>query len=150
MKQIYILGSLSTLALLAPAISLAQLTGEGDSAKTAGEIGTFLGSVLGFIDAVLIPLILGIAFLMFVWGVFKYFILGGADSEKQAEGKSLMFYAIAGFVLILAFYGIINVLTNGLGLSGGENNSLQEDIKTGFEIQANGGSSDPQSGRNGN
>ena len=106
------------IALVAPTISFAQLTADGDDAKTAGAIGSFLGNVLGFIDSVLIPLILGIAFLMFVWGVFKYFILGGADSEKQAEGKSLMFYAIAGFVLILAFYGIINVLTDGIGLGG--------------------------------
>ena len=112
----FLYGLAPSALLLVPVLVSAQGLAGGD--PTAGEVGNFLGNVLGFIDSVLIPLILGIAFLMFVWGVFKYFILGGADSEKQAEGKSLMFYAIAGFVLILAFYGIINVLTDGIGLGG--------------------------------
>jgi hypothetical protein len=106
---------LSVISLVGlPMISMAGdgLAG-GDS--LGGDAGNFLGNVLGFIDAVLIPLILGIAFLMFVWGVFKFFVLGGSDSEKQTEGKSLMIYAIAGFVLILAFYGIIGVISDGLG-----------------------------------
>ncbi|MBY0537768.1 pilin, partial [Patescibacteria group bacterium] len=80
-----------------------------------GQMAGFFRAILIFINAVLIPLVLGLAFLAFVWGVFKFFILGGSDSEKQAEGKSLMIYAVAGFVLILSLYGIVNFLTTGLG-----------------------------------
>jgi len=85
---------------------------------TGAGVATFLDNVLGFIDKVLLPVVLGLAFLMFVWGVFKFFILGGSDEEAQAKGKSLMLYAIAGFVLILSFYGIVSVLTNGIGFGG--------------------------------
>ena len=138
MKSIFL--SLSFFTVLAlPFVSMAQ-TGLAGEDPTGGKVGVFLGAILGFIDSVLIPLILGIAFLMFVWGVFKFFILGGADSEKQAEGKSLMIYAVAGFVLILAFYGIINVITDGLGFGGqtGSDAGLDK-VETGFEI--NGGPS---------
>ena len=114
----FLYGIVTTSIFVLPFISAAQTGGLAGGQPGGGKMGNFLGNVLGFIDSVLIPVILGIAFLMFVWGVFKYFILGGADSEKQAEGKSLMIYAIAGFVLILAFYGIINVISDGLGFGG--------------------------------
>jgi hypothetical protein len=130
-----ILQSVLVLTIISlPAFTFAG-TGLAGTDPTGGKVGIFLGAVLGFIDAVLIPLILGIAFLMFVWGVFKFFVLGGSDSEKQTEGKSLMIYAIAGFVLILSFYGIINVLTDGLGFGGqtGSDAGLNE-VETGFDI----------------
>lgn len=81
-----------------------------------GELGTAMDSILTFIDDVIIPFILSIGFLVFVWGMFKYFIQGGANDEAKESGKSLIMYAIAGYVVILAFWGIVNILSNGLGL----------------------------------
>ena len=127
----FLYGLFATVIVIFPTVSAAQGLAGGD--PQGGGVGNFLGNVLGFIDSVLIPLILAIAFLMFVWGVFKFFILGGADSEKQSEGKSLMIYAVAGFVLILSFYGIINVLTDGLGF--GNDAGFNKTIETGFEIK---------------
>ncbi len=49
--------------LLFPVISFAQVLGGGDG----GEIGTALGDILGFIDGIVIPFILSIGFLVFVW-----------------------------------------------------------------------------------
>ncbi len=48
--------------------------------------------------------------------MFKYFIQGGANDEAKESGKSLILYAIAGYVVILAFWGIVNIISNGLGL----------------------------------
>lgn len=118
MKKVYTLGLLSA-AFVLPVVSFAQGLASGDG--DGGEIGDFFGNVLEFINGVLLPLILGIAFLMFVWGVFQFFILGGSDEEAQSKGKSLMIYAVAGFVLILSFYGIVNVITNGLGFNSADN-----------------------------
>ncbi len=83
----------------------------------AGELSGFLQSILTFINGVIIPFILGIGFLLFVWGMFQYFIAGGADDEAKTKGKSLMLYATLGFVLIIIFWGVINVVANGTGLS---------------------------------
>ena len=106
--------SLAAIAgLLAPVGAFAAGLATGD--EKGGDVGKFMSGVLEFIDTIVIPVILGLAFLMFVWGVFKFFILGGSDEEAQQKGKSLMLYAVAGFVLILSFYGIVNILTNGLG-----------------------------------
>jgi hypothetical protein len=50
--------------------------------------------------------------------MFKYFIAGGADEGKREEGKSLMIYATLGFVLIIVFWGIVNLFAGSTGLEG--------------------------------
>jgi uncharacterized membrane protein YidH (DUF202 family) len=111
MKRI-IYSATSAAMLAAPFTSFAAFQASG------GQVGTLLTNILGFANSVLIPFIIGIGFLVFVWGMFKYFIAGGADSGKQEEGKSLMIYATLGFVLIVVFWGVVNLLVNGIGLGG--------------------------------
>ena len=111
MKKIgYILGSLATLAL--PAVASAQLANAG----TGGNFETLLENILNFTNNVLIPFIIAIGFLVFVWGMFQYFIAGGANDEAKEKGKSLMIYATLGFVLIIIFWGVVNLLTESTGL----------------------------------
>jgi uncharacterized membrane protein YidH (DUF202 family) len=86
--------------------------------ETGGDFGTFLGDLLAFFNNVLIPFILGLGFLIFVWGMFQYFIAGGADEEKRAKGRSVIIWTIIGFVLIIVFWGIINIVVGGTGLGG--------------------------------
>ena len=137
--------TLSTVAtgvtlFILPLVTLAQGSDSGNAGNSlakggsGGQVASFLDNVLGFIDKVLLPVILGLAFLMFVWGVFKFFILGGSDEEAQQKGKSLMLYAVAGFVLILSFYGIVSVITNGLGFGGSDTLQGADGVKTGFTI----------------
>lgn len=100
----------SFFAFALPFVTLAQ--------EDFGEISTFIGRISAFINGTLIPLIFGIALLVFLWGIFKYFILGGGDDGKREEGKQLMLYAIIGFVVMVSVFGIVNMIANGLGFSG--------------------------------
>lgn len=113
MKKIgYLVVSAVTLAL--PFAASAQIADSG----TGGEFGTLLTNILTFTNTVLIPFIIGIGFLVFVFGMFQYFIAGGANEEKKEAGKSLMIYATLGFVLIIVFWGVVNLLTESTGLDG--------------------------------
>ncbi len=78
------------------------------------------------INTVLVPLVFALAFLMFLWGMFKTFILGGSDEGKQTEGKQLMMYAIIGFVVMVALWGIVNLLLGEFGISAGETVTLPQ------------------------
>lgn len=110
MKRIsYTLASLSLFAL--PFAASAQLASQGGD---GGEFQTFLSQVLEFVNSTLIPFIIGIGFLVFVWGMFWYFIAGGADEDKRDKGRNLMIYAVLGFVLIVVFWGVINLIANSL------------------------------------
>lgn len=110
--------------LVTPLISFAQFQSDG------GEFGNLLKSIIQFANDVLIPFIIGIGFLVFVWGMFKYFIAGGADSDKQKEGKDLMIWATLGFVLIVVFWGVVNLLASSTGLDGDQLNNAQNLIPT--------------------
>jgi uncharacterized membrane protein YidH (DUF202 family) len=110
MKQIKKIAALSTGLLALPLVSFAQFKPDG------GAFGDLLNNILIFSNNVLIPFIIGIGFLVFVFGMFQFFIAGGANDEKKEQGKSLMIYATLGFVLIIVFWGIINLLTSSTGL----------------------------------
>jgi len=84
---------------------------------SGGDLGIALESILEFINSVLIPFLLAIGFFVFVWGIIKYFVIGGDNDDAKASGKSLIIYAIAGFVVILAFWGIVNIISSGIGLN---------------------------------
>jgi len=116
MKRIGLIGSAAVL-LAVPLAASAQFD------PTGGEFGTLLANILIFTNTVLIPFIIGIGFLVFVWGMFQYFIAGGANEEKKEAGKGLMIYATLGFVLIIVFWGVINLLTQSTGLDGETINS---------------------------
>jgi len=104
-----------TTALLAlPFLASAQIVDGPD----AGEFGDLLSNILVFTNTTLIPFIIGIGFLVFVFGMFQFFIAGGSNDEKKEQGKSLMIYATLGFVLIIIFWGIVNLLAGSTGLEG--------------------------------
>lgn len=99
---------------LSPLIALAQATG----GKDLGPLGNVFESFIAFINNTLIPLVFALALLMFFYGIFKYFILGGGDEGNRAEGRQLMLWAIIGFVVMASIYGIVAIISSGLGIGG--------------------------------
>ena len=79
-----------------------------------GNVRSFFDNIRGFIGNVLIPVVFALALLIFIWGMFQYFILGGGDEGKRGQGKSLMLWAIIGFVLMVTIWAIVNLIANGL------------------------------------
>jgi hypothetical protein len=99
---------IALLPLLLPFFAFAQ----GD----LEVISDYGASILGFINGTLIPIVFGLALLVFLWGMFKYFILGGGDDAERGKGKQLMLWAVIGFVVMVSIFGIVQLLSNGLGL----------------------------------
>lgn len=108
-KIVYFLGSTS---IFTPFLALAQFDASG------GAFGQLLQDLVAFSSNVLIPFIIAVGFLVFVWGMFQYFIAGGANDDKKEQGKSLMIWATLGFVLIIVFWGVVNLLASSTGLDG--------------------------------
>lgn len=118
----HVLRIASPLTLLAlPLVTFAQFN----------EINDFLNDIQSFINGVLIPLIFGIALLVFTYGVFKYFILGGGNEDDRKEGTKLMLYSIVGFVLMVSVFGIVNLIASGLGFSDDEDIQNIPNVPTG-------------------
>ncbi len=115
MRRLHLFTGSAAAVLLTPVLVAAQGIADG---ADAGPFQDLLGNILVFTNTVLIPFIIGIGFLVFVWGMFKYFIVGGANDDAKEQGKSLMIYATLGFLLIIVFWGVVNLLTASTGLQG--------------------------------
>ena len=68
------------------------------------------------INGVLMPVFMAIAFIVFLWGIFKYFIWGAENDTEKAEGRKFAMWGIIGFVIILSVWGLVNIVTGALAL----------------------------------
>lgn len=101
-----------------PALALAFAPAISSAQTLFGGFTSYIQAILTFINSLLIPAIFTIAFLVFIWGVFQAFILGGHDSEKREAGKQLVIWSIIGFVVMLSVWGIVNLVASSLGFQG--------------------------------
>jgi len=84
------------------------------SAQSFGPIDAFFTNINTFINTTLIPLVFGVALLFFIYGMFRYFIQGGASEDDRNKGKQLIIWSIIGFVLMVSIWGIVNAISSGL------------------------------------
>ena len=101
MKKVIALASGTLAALALPLVSFAAINNLSDA-------GSF---VINTINNVLVPVLFAIAFIVFLWGVFKTFIIGATSEEAKEEGKSLMLYGLIGFFVMVSIWGLVNILT---------------------------------------
>ena len=64
-----------------------------------------------------IPILLIVGTVVFLWGVILY-LTAGADEEKRANARSLMIYGLVGLFVMVAVWGIVNVLVGFFGITG--------------------------------
>lgn len=83
------------------------------------DLQTFVITFAEFLNNVIIPFLIGIAFLIFVVNVIRYFVIGGGEPESREKARMLATYALLGFTFILILWGIVNMLTSSLGLTNG-------------------------------
>ncbi len=93
-------------------------------AQSVNTIQSLGQTIIDLINTVFVPLIFALAFVVFLWGVFQFFIAGAADEEKRESGKSLMIYGLIGFFVMVSVWGLVNLLVgtfnlNDTGINGG-------------------------------
>lgn len=79
-------------------------------------LASLILTIIGYLNSILY-LIMGVAIVMFVFYVIKYFMRPSTD---RAEAWNYVIYSIFGFFVVLSFWGIVNILTNTFNL--GNNN----------------------------
>lgn len=79
-----------------------------------GGIFDVLDLVAKFIGG-LIPIIIGVAVLMFLFGVMQY--VTASDSDKQKEARLTMLYGIVVLFVMVSIWGLVGLLGDTLDLS---------------------------------
>lgn len=106
---------------LAPVMALAQTTGGTPSACTGGTITTIQGLLCKFAEILnaIIPVLIALGVVYFVWGVISYVI--GSDEEAKKKGRDRIIYGIIGLAVIIGVWGLVGILNKTFGLGNVQN-----------------------------
>ena len=104
--------ALSSLSFFLPVIAFAQ-----SSSQTIDSAQSLSKWIIDFINNIAVPLVFALSFIVFIFGVFYYFIAGAANEEKRGKGRDIMIYGIIGFVVMIAVWGIVHILTGTIRLN---------------------------------
>jgi len=88
-------------------------------AQTTGfSLQNFIRGLLSFINDILIPTLFGIAFLIFVINVIRFFVIQGNNEDGRKNAKALAIYSVSAFLVLIIFWGIVSLLARSIGLEG--------------------------------
>ena len=85
----------------------------------SGRPNTFQDVVsifMGFLMQGVVPFILGLTVIVFLWGVFKYVSAGGSE-VKTNEGVTMMTYGLIGLFVMFAVWGLVSLVAPFFGVS---------------------------------
>ena len=80
------------------------------------------GGILGVMDLLIqtftaiVPILLSLAVLVFLWGVVK-FVAHAGDEKAVEEGKTLMVWGMVGLFVMVGVWGIVGYIQSSLGLT---------------------------------
>ena len=72
-------------------------------------------NIISGIVAPILPLLVGLAVVVFVYGVLTTMLSEGG--EKKEEGKQFMLWGIIGIFVMVSVWGLVNVLKETFGLT---------------------------------
>ena len=115
MKKTFKRISLATTGYLAlPLLAFAQSGGGG--LNTSGLQST-ISNLKAYIN-ILIPFIIGLAVLVFIFGLFRYVTAGG-DEEKLKAARKTIIWGIVIIAVMISTWGLVNFLVGAFGLDQG-------------------------------
>jgi hypothetical protein len=76
----------------------------------------FFALILHFINAVVVPLVFAIAFVVFIVGIVRMFIAG--DDTKRKEGRTYALWGIIALFIMVSVWGLVNILVGTFGFQG--------------------------------
>lgn len=96
----------------------------------------FGGSLTNFLSGTILSFMLAVALLVFIYNVIRFFIADTDSYDKKEKARRYMIWSVAGFVLIISIWGVVNLLVAGTNL--GRNlpvcpDSLSEEACRGFQ-----------------
>jgi uncharacterized membrane protein len=76
--------------------------------------GTILGVISGLLN-IIIPILITLGVVYFIWGVVQYVTSG--DAEKKEQGQQHMIWGLIGLAVIVSIWGLIAILRNTFGVT---------------------------------
>ena len=85
-------------------------------ARTLGDILNPTTGTIPQILNIVIPILIVIATIVFIWGIISYILSAGSD-ERKKEAKNLIIWGLIGLFVIVAMWGLVTVIGSTFGVS---------------------------------
>ncbi len=105
------------------------------------DIQTYLGDILDFLNVRIVPFLMVLAFIFFLWNTFRFFIWHGDEEDGRESAKSLAIWGITAFAVIATIWGLVNL---GLEVAGITN--VQQPLQGDYMNTRTGGVNPSQTG----
>jgi hypothetical protein len=79
-------------------------------AAVCNDVTTCVSMLLGIMNS-FVPILIGVALILFIYGILKFFSAGGNESEL-GKSKSYMFFGIVSLAVILGVWSLVGVVSN--------------------------------------
>ncbi len=99
--------TITALSLATPLFAAAQT-----QLNNVSDVGQF---IINLINQVAVPVVFALAFVVFIFGVFRAFIVGANDESAKEKGKNLIIWGIGGMVIMLTVWGLVHIITGSFG-----------------------------------
>ena len=83
---------------------------------TPTNFGQLVNIFINLIREVL-PVIVGLTLLVFIWGLVKFISRVGGDEKVVTEGKKLMIWGLIALFIMISIWGILRLFYSELGFS---------------------------------
>ncbi len=85
----------------------------------AGTFDDLIASAFTWLS-LLVYVVMGIAMLLFFWGIIKYVMAGATNEEGRTDARNLIVYGIIGLFVMVTIWGLVYFLagTFGIGIGG--------------------------------
>lgn len=60
-----------------------------------------------------IPFLIGVAFVVIIWGIFRY-VRSAGDAEQVVKGRMYIIYGVLALFMMLSFWGFVMIISNSL------------------------------------
>jgi hypothetical protein len=75
----------------------------------------FIEELYYYLTADIIPILIAIATVVFLWGVIKYVAAGG-DEDKVREGRNMMMFGVISLAVMISMWGLVALIVKTINI----------------------------------
>ncbi|MBP6974927.1 MAG: hypothetical protein KBB54_03235 [Candidatus Pacebacteria bacterium] len=90
-------------------VALLLITFPVPALAAVNDFGSLVALFIGMIKT-LVPLIVGLTLLYFMWGIFQLVVSNSEDSRKEAVG--VITYGVVSLFVMISIWGLVSILTS--------------------------------------
>ena len=79
------------------------------AAAAVTDLASLVAKIIAIVNTVL-PAIMAIAALVFVWGIAQY-VMSAGNEEARKTGQQKIMYGLIGLFILVSFWGILAIIT---------------------------------------